>query len=231
MAKVKFSALISEMRGKLNGSVFTKNRYGSALRNKITPVNRRTTYQQSVKSLFTYYTQKWRSLTPDQHKAWNSVVEDFKRNNIFGDSVKPTGSNLYCELNANLAIISESELTNPPLQRVIEGVKSFKIDVNSTVGAERFDIIFDPTSTNIEVYHLIYATRCYSPGKSFIQNEYRLIGYIEPDSDSPYDALTSWTDRFGPLVSGQKVSVKLVPVHKDTGCRYRAANESAAVVL
>jgi len=230
MAKIKFSALISEMRGKLNGSVFTKNRFGNALRNKVTPVNRRTSYQQNVKSLFTYYTQKWRTLHQDEQKAWNAAVEDFKRTNVFGDSVKPTGMNLYCELNGNLAIFGGTELTKPPLQRIIEGLRSYNLTVDSTVGSEAFDIEFDPTTTSSDVFHLIYATRCYSPGKSFIQSEYRLIGFIEPGTVTPYDALPEWTSRFGTLAAGQKVSVKLVPVHKSTGCRYRAAHESVTVV-
>lgn len=231
MTKVKFSALISEMRGKLNGSVFTKNRYGNALRNKVTPVNRRTPHQQSIKALFTYYTQKWRSLTDEQHKAWNAAVEDFKRNNIFGDSVKPTGSNLYCELNANLALIGGSELTNPPLQMKIDGVKSFKLNIDSTVGSEKFEIIYDPSPTSGDVFHLIFATRCYSPGKSFIQSEYRLIGVISAGATTPYDALGDWQNRYGTLAAGQMVSVKLVPVHKGTGCRYKAGNELASKVL
>jgi hypothetical protein len=231
MAKVKFSALISEMRGKLNGSVFTKNRYGNALRNKVTPVNRRTPHQQSVKALFTYFSQKWRTLTDDQRNAWNSAVDDFKRNNIFGDSIRPTGSNLFCELNANLAIIGGNELTSPPLQQRIVGVRGFKLNIDSTVGSEKFDIEFDPSPTSPDVYHMVYATRCYSPGKSFIQSEYRIIGVIAPGAITPYDALSDWQDKFGILVSDQMISVKLVPVHKSTGCRYRAANENSTRVI
>ena len=45
MAKVLFSALISDMRNKLNGSVFAKNRGGSYLRTKVTPVNPQTVAQ------------------------------------------------------------------------------------------------------------------------------------------------------------------------------------------
>lgn len=231
MTKVKFSALISEMRGKLNGSVFTKNRYGNALRNKVTPVNRRTSYQQAIKQRFTFFSQKWRTLTPDQVNAWNAATEDFKSSNVFGDSIRPTGSNLYCALNANLALIGGTELTDPPLQKNIEGIKSFNLDVNSQPGSEKFSISFNPTPTAADVDHLILATRCYSPGKSYVQGEYRLIGIIPGGSPSSYDALHDWQNKFGVLVQGQNVSVKLVPVHKVTGCKSKAGNELASKVL
>ena len=231
MTKVKFSALISEMRGKLNGSVFTKNRYGNALRNKVTPVNRRTPYQQNIKAIFTHFSQKWRSLSPAQHQAWNAAVADFTKNNIFGDSIKPTGSNLYCELNSNLALIGASEITDPPLQKVIEGISKFSLIVDSNPGSPKFEIHFDPTPTTTDIFHLIFATRCYSPGKTYIQGDYRIIGIIPSSSATPYDALAEWNAKFGTLVADQMVSVKLVPVHKATGCKSKASVEVAKVVI
>jgi hypothetical protein len=231
MTKVKFSALISEMRGKLNGSVFTKNRYGNALRTKVTPVNRRTSYQQAIKQRFTFFSQKWRTLTPEQVNAWNAATEDFKSSNVFGDSIRPTGSNLYCALNANLALIGGTGLTNPPQQKNIEGIKTFSLSVNSQPGSEKFSISYDPATTTADVDHLILATRCYSPGKSYVQGEYRVIGIITGGSNSPYDALHEWQNKFGVLVADQNVSVKLVPVHRVTGCKSKAGNELASKVL
>jgi hypothetical protein len=231
MTKVKFSALISEMRGKLNGSVFTKNRYGNALRNKVTPVNRRTSYQQAIKQRFTFYSQKWRSLSPEQVNAWNAATEDFKSSNVFGDSIRPTGSNLFCALNANLALIGLPEITNPPLQKSIDGIKKFSLEVSAVPASEKFEITFDPSPTAADVVHLVLATRCYSPGKSYVQGEYRLIGTIPSGTMGSYDALDDWKAKFGTLVSGQLVSVKLVPVHRTTGCKSKAGNELASKVL
>jgi hypothetical protein len=231
MTKVKFSALVSEMRGKLNGSVFTKNRYGNSLRNKVTPVNRRTASQQSIKAMFTQFSQKWRSLTDAQQKAWNSAVEDFRRNNIFGDSIKPTGSNLYCELNSNLALVGANELTEPPIQMPINGIQEFSLIIDGSSSTQKFDIAFGPSPTDADVAHLIFATRCYSPGKSYIKGEYRLIGTIPANTNSSYSALSEWNTKFGALAKDQMISVKLIPVHRKTGCKFRAGNELASKVL
>ena len=230
MARIKFSAMVSEIRGALNGSVFTKNRYGMAIRNKVTPVNRNTPAQSLIKALFTAYNQKWRTLTEDEQKAWNSAVQDYSRSNIFGDTFKPTGSNLYCELNTNLALIGATELTKPPLPKNVPGITSFTLDVDSTVGSEKFDIDYLPTPTNADVIHLVFATRCYSAGKSYIKSEYRMIGTIATGSAAPFDAFTAWTDKFGTLTKDQKVSVKLVPVSKITGIKFKAGAELSGKV-
>jgi hypothetical protein len=230
MARVKFSALISEMRGKLNGSVFTKNRYGNSLRNKVTPVNRRTSFQATIKTLFTSFNQKWRSLTADQQKAWNAAVEDFKKTNIFGDSYKPSGINLFSELNTNLALIGSAEIDKPPLPVNVPGISEFTIDVDSTLGAEKFDIDFTPTPTSADVVHMVMATRCYSPGKSYVKSEYRSIATIPSGTAAPFDALTAWTDKFGLLTKDQMVSVKLVPVHKVAGIKFKAGAELSGKV-
>jgi hypothetical protein len=230
MTKVKFSALMSEMRGKLNGSVFTKNRYGMALRNKVTPVNRNTPDQSKIKALFTSFNQKWRTLTEDQQKAWNAAVQDFKRTNIFGDSFTPSGMNLYTELNTSLAVIGQAEITKPPLPVNVPGITGFTLDVDSTLGAEKFDIAYTPTPTDADVIHMVYATRCYSAGKRYVKSEYRMIGTIASGSASPFDALTVWTAKFGILTKDQMVSVKLVPVSKTTGIKFKAGAELSGKV-
>jgi hypothetical protein len=230
MAKVKLSALVSEIRGKLNGSVFTKNRSGLALRNKVTPVNRNTPDQSQIKALFTSFNQKWRTLSEDLQKAWNAAVQDFKRTNIFGDSFTPSGMNLYTELNTNLAVIDQPEITKPPLPVNVPGITSFTLDVDSTVGSEKFTIDFKPTPTDAGVIHMVYATRCYSAGKRYVKSEYRMIGTIAAASPTPFDALTLWTDKFGVLTKDQMVSVKLVPVSMKTGIKFKAGAELSGKV-
>lgn len=47
MAKIKFGMMMTDARGKLGGQVFSKNRSGSYVRTKVTPVNPQTTTQQN----------------------------------------------------------------------------------------------------------------------------------------------------------------------------------------
>ena len=42
MAKIKMTAIVADMRNKLNGSVFSRNRGGAYIRTKVTPINPQT---------------------------------------------------------------------------------------------------------------------------------------------------------------------------------------------
>ena len=50
MAKILMTAIVADIRNKLNGSVFSKNRYGAYVRTKVTPVNPQSTAQQNTRN-------------------------------------------------------------------------------------------------------------------------------------------------------------------------------------
>ena len=114
MALIKMGAWIVDVRGKIGGTVFTKGRSGAVARNKVTPVNPRTSRQSAVRAALGALSQAWRTLTQAQRDAWNAAVSSFSKTNIFGDTVNPTGKNLYVGLNTNLEKVSASAIAVPP---------------------------------------------------------------------------------------------------------------------
>lgn len=124
--KIKWSGIgIVDGRGKINGSVASKNRSGAYMRTKVTPVNRRTTAQQAVRTSFGFIAQQWRGLTEIQRKAWGGAVENFKSTDIFGDLKSPSGFNLFSKLNLPLINTTGGWNVTPPSP--IE-VNSYSID-------------------------------------------------------------------------------------------------------
>lgn len=99
MAKVKFGALMTDARGKLGGHVFSKNRSGSYLRTKVTPVNPQTAYQSAARALFATISSQWSGLTQAVRDAFNGAVQDWAQTDIFGDLKNPSGKNLFQRLN------------------------------------------------------------------------------------------------------------------------------------
>jgi hypothetical protein len=122
------------------------------------------------------------------------------------------------------------EISVPPLPGSVEGVAAMTLDIDSTTGAKKFDIGLTPDPTVANVTNIVYATRCYSPGKSFVKGSFRMIATIPGGTVSPYDALTEWENKFGKLVKDQLVSVKLVPVNFTTGQKFRSGNELSSKV-
>lgn len=207
MAKVKFSALISEMRNKLNGSVFSKNRAGNYLRNKVTPVNPQTSFQTAVRAILTAASQSWRALTESQRKAWNSAVANFTGTDIFGDVKTPSGINLYNKLYINASTILQAPRTTPPAVVSSPGVPSETV---ATAAPGTFTVNDDVlTEVPAGLWLVIRATPSVSAGKNFLKGKSRIIKVLDPASPFPYAAGADYTAKFGNMVAGEKVGFEL----------------------
>src|SRR5689334_14742391 len=102
MGKIKLGSIVVDIRGKVGGHVYSKNRGGSYMKNKVTPSNPQTSSQTSIRAVFTSLSQGWRDLTNDERLQRESAVQGFARTDVFGDVKNPTGNTLYIRLNMNI---------------------------------------------------------------------------------------------------------------------------------
>lgn len=214
------------MRGKLNGSVASRNRGGAFLRNKVTPLNPKSTFQVAARNLLTQFAQSWRGLTEAQRTAFNGAVENFKKTDIFGDLRAPSGEQLYIRLNINIALVGGTEISEPPLPTAVEALDS--IDLTAAAPAT-FDLEFDPTPVPADHHIFVEATAGKSPGVSNFNSFYRQIAVVAPAAVSPADLGAEYTAKFGDLVTGQKVAVRAKQIQESTGLVSLALTDVAIV--
>jgi len=211
MAKVKYGEMIADMRGKVNGTVHSKNRSGAYMRNKTSPVNPQTSFQSAVRNSFAQFAQGWRSLTTVQRTAWSNAVDAFSRTNIFGDNYKLTGANLYMALNRIIDTIGGVAITSPPIPAAVTAVDTLSVDAD--VSDATMVATYTPAIPATQTV-AIYATAPQSAGVKFVKNKYRFIEAIVTADASPYDITASYEAKFGTgwKTAGQKVFVKFVPI-------------------
>lgn len=226
MALVKFSALISEMRNKLNGSVFSKNRGGNYLRNKVTPVNPQSSFQQNVRGVFAAISSAWRGLTQAQRDGWIAGAASFPYTDIFGDTRTLSGNALHQKLNQNLVLMGESQISVCPLPEAVPLAEALSATAAPAGGAVTLtlDDATVPTGYQLQVW----ATPGLSQGKQFVKNELRALGYFTLTTGVA-TLTTEYAARFGNLVAGQKVTFRAVYVSETTG-QQGQATEVAAIV-
>lgn len=99
MARVKFSAVISEVRGSVGSGTFQNFKGGTILRNK--PIPKQTwTLDNYYSRLFTQLAQQaWAGLTADEQANWNSFLDfapAYQKNNKY---VQLSGFNLFLKYN------------------------------------------------------------------------------------------------------------------------------------
>lgn len=225
--KAKFGAIVVDGRGKLGGHVFSKNRGGSYMRTKVTPTNPQTSFQAAVRNRLTQFSQGWRGLTQAQRDAWNSAVGNFAKTDVFGDIKQPTGLNLYVKLNSNLDLISQGAISLPPLPSEVEAVLT--ISVVATVTGAVLDITYTPTPVPTDTTFVIEATAQVSPGKNFLKNEFRVLTINASAATSPADIASLYVARFGTLIEGQKIGVRMYPVNEVTGQKGQALSTTVIV--
>ena len=225
--KVKFGAIVVDGSGKLGGHVFTKTKAGNAMRTKTTPVNRRSTAQQGVKSKFTANAQAFRALTAAQIAAWNVAAQDFKVKNHFGDSVTLSGMALYQRLNSNIVKAGGTIIADPPLQVAVPSVDDL---VLATCTIAVMTATFKPTPTAATDVIIWEATRPLSAGVSFVKNQFRAIGITAAEGTSPADIYADYVAVFGAPVVGKKVWLRGTIINDETGQTGTPAQASFTVV-
>ena len=215
-AKFTPGAIISEIRNKIAATVFSKNGAGAIIRNRITPINRRTTLQTNQRQLLASLSSAWRGLTQAQRDGWNNAGPNFPQTDSLGQTVILTGEQLYVRSNANLVMISQSQITDAPAPT------SFAIlAMGATVlTAAAFTQAYTPTPVPAGFSLVFRATRPLSPGKTFIgKSEYRFIQFEAAAAVSPADLDAAYELIFGDKTGqvGQRVGVESFLIEDSSG--------------
>jgi hypothetical protein len=208
MAKIKFGMVVTDMRGKLGGHVFTKNRAGASTRTKVTPANPRTASQQANRALLGLFSVAWSALTDAQRASWNGAVDAWSKTNIFGDNVKPSGKNLFTALNKNLASVGLDTINVAPEKVELPLLALDNVDI--AVGDGEITVATGAIGAEFQV--IVSATPPLSAGTSFTKGKYRRIYYGTGGAVSPTDLFDAYESKFGAIAVGQNIyfEVKII---------------------
>ena len=206
--KVIYGNAVQDARGKNNGNVYSKNRFGAYVRTKVTPVNRNTSFQSAVRAAFSNLSKNWgASLTDLQRKAWIDYAAVTPFHNIFAESRFLTGSNTYIKTNAALANIGVAAIATPPNSNITGTVGAITLSAAIAAGGSLSLATVEggiPVGAKISVY----ATPQLSPGINYVKSQLRYIGSFTIGA-TPYDLKPNWVAKFGsfPTVAGKKIFV------------------------
>jgi len=204
--KVIYGNAVQDARGKNNGNVYSKNRYGAYIRTKVTPVNRRTSFQTAVRAAFTAFSTAWSALlTEAERQAFIAFANLHPFTNIFGEKRLLDGKAMYIKLNGALANAGLTAVTTPPTDTTTGTVGGLSLTATVAAGGtlslatNEADI---PAGAQIN----IYATALQSNGKNFVKSELRFIDSVA-FTGGPYNIKAAWIAKWGafPTVAGGKI--------------------------
>lgn len=216
-AKFTPGAIVSEVRGKIAATVFSKNKSGAVLRNRVTPINRKSPGQTEQRQTLAALSASWRGLTQAERDSWDSAAPNFPQSDNLGQTIFLTGAQLYSRCNANLILSGNAQITVAPAPTSFDVLYFTSVTVTADDGV--VSLAFAPTvPAGMEM--VVRATPPISAGKSFVpDSSFRFLKSIAAAQTSPQVLTTEYGDVFGSLTNatGQKIFIELFFIEAATG--------------
>ena len=143
MALVKLGGLAQDVRGTLNGSVFSRNRGGAYIRSKVSPVQPVSPAADRVREVFKACSERWSAELDDtQRSAWNAFASVHPFVNVFGDSIILSGIAMFNAVNQRVRLGGGDWIDDPPLTFIVEDLGTITATITGTGG--------DPSVAEVE---------------------------------------------------------------------------------
>ncbi len=102
MATIKLGAALADIRGKVGGAIFSRNKGGAYMKAFTQPTNPRTNAQQERRALFGTLMSQWRNLSQAQRNSFINNAPNYPQTNKVGEVSILSGSQLYVKANMTL---------------------------------------------------------------------------------------------------------------------------------
>lgn len=230
MALIKLGAFVTEISGKIGGTIFSRSKGGAYAKNRVIPTNPQTQAQQLVRQVFGAIAQAWRGLTGAQRLSWDAAVDDYPYQNRLGEQKTLSGVGLHQQLNLNLNSVGAT-LLNSPLSPALVNSASAIVLVMAAVGVSGQTIDVTLADPSVDTDFSIEATESVSVGVTNTSNRFKRIGVLTAaDAGSPFSIKTAYEAVFGSPLVGARINVRLKPVNKLTGQAGTASTQTTIVV-
>jgi hypothetical protein len=217
MALVKFGGGITEMRGSIGGSVFSRNRSGATVRARTTPVNPKTALQSAIRAIISFVSQSWRTATTAAQKAgWAVYAANVPAKNKLGEVISLSGFNQYVKSNVAAQNAGLTAILSAPSVFTLPGEDSTLAAVISE-GSQEIAVTFDATREWVDEDNaglLIYMGMPQDDSIEFFDGPWRYAGIISGDGTAPPVTGDAVAVPF-PVVADQKVFVQARIIRAD----------------
>ncbi len=170
MGFVEHGMVITDVKGKLNNLIYSRNKGGAYTRPYKIPFNPNTQKQINVRDNFKTVSQSWSNLNQNQRNTFHSKVDQYVYQDKLGESRTPHGKQIFDMLNLNLLNTNQSMIAVCPNKAVFP---LFKITSKVFSVTNKFEI--ETTGISEDFRYLIFSTPPKPQKITFVKNTYRLI--------------------------------------------------------
>jgi hypothetical protein len=191
--------------GSVGARTSSRNRSGQYVRQRAMPTQPRTASQVAARSALSGQSAAWRGLTDAQRAAWNGFAQSFTVVNSLGSTINLTGHQAFCKINAVNIKNGDATVVVPPALPAFGACSATGAD--GTAATQLLELSGVTPTTGIK--HMVYVSPQLSPGVSYNAN-FRYILTGTTYTAGKLALTTAYTAKFGALIAGKKVFVKVV---------------------
>lgn len=179
MASIKYSGLVQNVKGSLNGTVLQGNGSNTIVRTKPSATVSNSSYSQVSKSILRKIAVSWKNITQAQRAEWAAYALSQSITNKFGDKVKISGYQAFMSANTFLASSNNTVLVSPPVAQSITDIGEISVDGTDLTDIKLNWQYFTGTNEQIQIYASIVG----SMGKGFRRSEMKEIMFFDASGD------------------------------------------------
>lgn len=213
--KFQVSGLITDLRGKLGGSVASRNRVGSFLRTYVIPRNTFTDYRQTTRLRFGAIASRWRGLDNTTKLTWATKAPQFTFYDSLGNAFHPTAWQLYLYINMNIYPATTNFIDTAPDYALLTNAGASYNDYNIS-GHSCVCEFFSPSNSN--EWLKISVSKFYPQSEDLTKVPVQFIKVYDPTDESTlsiYNEINEINNRTG--IATERFYLKCYKVNVTTG--------------
>jgi hypothetical protein len=212
MARIRTSALISSIDGKLNGSVFQRTQGGLTIRNGNSRVNSNTPRSNLRKIGMIQVQSDWQQLSNSQRLLWNTYATYLNKKQKHNSSLTLNGHQLFININSIRFDLSPDNvlfqpylLSSPVLNPLPQPIAAVSVEVD---GVALF-VNLDRGVSNVTEVVVCFLSRPLLPSQ--MSSNVKMVLMKSPtNSGTEFQCNVAYEDVYGRnLIAGEWVQVKV----------------------
>jgi hypothetical protein len=207
MARIKYSALVENITGSIQGTTFQRNAYGYTVKGKPNMVNPNTTRQNARKRTFSAATQAWRDLSDSDRSAWEAYANAFPIPSRKNPDAYLSGLAAFTRWAGVQYQLNTSPLNNPSGPQGTATIDEVTLVLS---GGSLFANILS-TTTEGPWNAFLYLSRPLSASQGFIKSWQRFVragpeaSWGDEDITAIYTSIFGFVPPLGSLIGAQAV--------------------------
>jgi len=220
MALVKMGALAQDVRGSLAGTVFSRNRGGAYVRQKVSPCQPMSSFSSTARSVFGAQSAAWSAVLDDgQRVAWAAFAALHPWTNVFGDAIILPAVAFFQAVNARLSMAGQVTLEDVPADWSVADMGGLAV-VATTTGTV-FSLTVTPERALVaDEKVLVYASAPLGPARALQAGDLGFLNLaVRSGFASPAPCSAAYALRFPNRIPqvGDRVGVRAAIIQKTTG--------------